>query len=46
MMANRNHKKGLVTFFYAKEVTLDELREIERRTLEAIEWGHEVRSLD
>ena len=42
-MSNVNHKKQLVTFFYAKEVTLDELCEIERRTLGAMEWGHEVR---
>ena len=31
-------------FFYAKEVTLDELCEIERRTLGAMEWGHEVKT--
>ena len=43
-MSNVNHKIQLVTFFYAKEVPLGDLCEIERRTLTATDWGHEVGS--
>ena len=41
-MSNVNHKIQLVTFFYAKEIPMDDLRDIERRTLGAMDWGHEV----
>ena len=37
-----NHKKRLVTHFYAREVSREQFRAIERHALDARDWGSEV----
>ncbi len=37
-----HHQKKLVTHFYAKEITLEEYKEIEKAAVSCDEWGIEV----
>lgn len=42
LVTHVNQSKKLVTYFYVKEVSLDEFSAMERRVLDAEEWGTEV----
>ena len=42
LVTHVNQKKKLVTYFYTKELTLGDFNEVEKRVLDAEEWGTEV----
>ena len=42
-MSHVCHRKKLVTHFYIRQVTAAQLKDIERSTLDADDWGSEVR---